>query len=128
MRPSRYLVAAAACVIAAVAAVPSYADEMDEPRAHAAKRVPKRVVGSYVHVFNRYGNPALSADPYAYSYEPKPWYPSYNSGQWVPRAYMRYRTRYDFALPAYYSSWGYPNPCGRKSAHLCGNPGDRLWW
>lgn len=47
-------------------------------------------------------------DPHAYVYEPRGYYPYYNSYYWRP-AYEVRRKRY-YALPPYYPAWGYPNP------------------
>ena len=41
-------------------------------------------------------------DPYAYFYEPRGWYPYYNSGEWGPR----YVKRFKGVLPPYYAAWG----------------------
>lgn len=127
MHLARILSAVAGCAVAAVAcsSLPASADG-----AKVERRVVKKHVGiakRHPIVFNAWGYPATSADPYAYSYEPRPWYPYYNSGEWVRRAAMRYRTRYDLALPDYYSSYGYPLKCKGKAAILCENPGDRHW-
>jgi len=57
----------------------------------------------YRHVYYRYGY----GDPYAYRYEPRAYYPYYNSGYWVPaKCYRRCTPRY--RLPPYYRAWGYP--------------------
>ena len=72
----------------------------------------------YHHVYHSHG----ATDPYAYRYEPRGYYPYYNSAYWVPRHQMKGRTRYAMRLPGYASSWGYPLACkihGRKS---CGVP------
>lgn len=50
----------------------------------------------------------IAPDPYAYRYEPRGYYPYYNSGQWRPAREMR-RSRPVYALPPYYKAWGYPN-------------------
>jgi hypothetical protein len=51
-------------------------------------------------------------DPYRYRYEPRGWYPYYNSGYWRPARELRYRRACCrpayYALPPYYQSWGYP--------------------
>lgn len=47
----------------------------------------------------RYG-----ADPYAYRYVPRGYYPYYNSGYWRPAHLVRKR-RY-LPQPPYYSAWG----------------------
>ena len=53
-----------------------------------------------------------AADPYRYTYEPRRWYPYYNSGYWVPTRELQYRRACCrpayYALPPYYQSWGYP--------------------
>jgi hypothetical protein len=50
-------------------------------------------------------------DPYAYRYEPRGYYPYYNSSQWVPAAWLRWRRaccRPAPVLPPYYAAWGSP--------------------
>jgi hypothetical protein len=47
-------------------------------------------------------------DPYAYRYEPRGYYPYYNSGYWKPLHVMRKRCRPCYVLPPYYQAWGYP--------------------
>jgi hypothetical protein len=54
-------------------------------------------------------------DPYGYLYQPRGYYPYYNSGYWVPVQEMRYRYRYHFALPKYYPAWGEPRPDWRRA-------------
>lgn len=51
-------------------------------------------------------------DPYAYSYEPRGYYPYYDSGYWRPAAEVRLRrkARYMLVKPPYYQAWGYPSP------------------
>lgn len=49
-----------------------------------------------------------AADPYAYRYEPRGYYPYYNSGYWRPAREMR-AARPHFKLPKYYKAWGHPN-------------------
>ncbi|MGF1649515.1 MAG: hypothetical protein ACFCUN_03615 [Hyphomicrobiaceae bacterium] len=44
------------------------------------------------------------ADPYRYRYEPRGYYPYYNSGHWVPRHTVR--RSYRLAQPRYYKAWG----------------------
>lgn len=51
------------------------------------------------------------SDRYAYRYEPRGYYPYYNSGQWRPTAELRYRRycrRQGVVLPPNYGAWGYP--------------------
>jgi hypothetical protein len=49
-------------------------------------------------------------DPYAYRYEPRGYYPYYNSGYWRPAAEVRWKRahRYNLVQPPYYRAWGYP--------------------
>jgi hypothetical protein len=59
-------------------------------------------------------------DPYAYHFEPRGYYPYYNSNQWVPSAYLRWRKkccRPAPVLPPYYGVWGYPKPYLVKRRH-----------
>lgn len=44
------------------------------------------------------------ADPYHYCYEPRGYYPYYNSRHWGPARYARKHYR----LPPYYKAWGGP--------------------
>lgn len=51
-------------------------------------------------------------DPYAYRWEPRGYYPYYNSRHWRPVAELRYRRaccRPVAALPPYYRAWGHPH-------------------
>ncbi|MEQ8825195.1 MAG: hypothetical protein RIC14_12555 [Filomicrobium sp.] len=52
----------------------------------------------YRHVY-RYHR---KTDPYAYRYEPRGYYPYYNSGYWRPSRVVRKRYR----RPPYYKAWG----------------------
>lgn len=49
-------------------------------------------------------------DPYAYTYEPRGYYPYYNSGYWRPAAEIRWRRkhRYHLVQPPYFQAWGHP--------------------
>ncbi|MDX2287933.1 MAG: hypothetical protein NW217_03830 [Hyphomicrobiaceae bacterium] len=55
----------------------------------------------YRHVYHVHAY----TDPYAYRYEPRGYYPYYNSGYWRP-AHEVSRKRYRYALPPYYKAWG----------------------
>lgn len=44
-------------------------------------------------------------DPYAYVYEPRGYYPYYNSGYWGPPRIKRFRGQ----RPPYFASWGAPD-------------------
>ncbi|MCH9807666.1 MAG: hypothetical protein K0U74_08050 [Alphaproteobacteria bacterium] len=54
----------------------------------------------YRHVYEYHRH----TDPYAYRYEPRGYYPYYNSGYWRPAHVVRKR-RY-LRKPPYYKSWG----------------------
>jgi len=43
-------------------------------------------------------------DPYSYRYQPRGYYPYYNSGYWRPRHLVRKRRYY--RRPTYYKAWG----------------------
>ena len=63
-----------------------------------------RTVRHWVY-YPRYNHVYLThraTDPYAYSYEPRGYYPYYNSGYWGPPRIKRYSG----ALPPYYAAWG----------------------
>jgi hypothetical protein len=61
--------------------------------------------------FGRDGGPRESYstyeehDPYAYVYEPRGYYPYYNSGYWGPPRIKRFRGQ----RPPYFASWGAPD-------------------
>ncbi len=55
------------------------------------------------HVYHSH----VATDPYAYRYEPRGYYPYYNSHYWRPAHEMRKR-RPHYALPKYYRAWGHP--------------------
>jgi hypothetical protein len=60
----------------------------------------------YQHVYSVH----YATDPYAYRYEPRGYYPYYNSGYWRPAHEMRHRRSHLYAkvkVP-YYQAWGYP--------------------
>lgn len=52
---------------------------------------------------------AYRYDPHSWCYQQRGYYPYYNSGQWVPKAQMRYRYRYVYSGPRfrYGPGWGY---------------------
>ncbi len=54
-----------------------------------------------------------AADPYFYRYEPRGYYPYYNSHYWRPAHEVR-KSRRKYVLPPYYKAWGYPK---RKYRH-----------
>lgn len=58
------------------------------------------------HRYSRLGY----GDPYAYRYEPRGYYPYYNSGYWRPAYVMRQRGRARYVHPPYFAAWGYPDP------------------
>lgn len=57
----------------------------------------------YEHRYYRHS----TTDPYFYRYEPRGYYPYYNSRYWVPaRCYKKCRRVYKY--PRYYKAWGSP--------------------
>ncbi len=103
----RSLLAALAAMAALGAGAPQSAqagwDREDRPAGWGQERSVRHWVyyPRYNHVYLR----AASTDPYAYRYEPRGYYPYYNSGYWVPACqYCRPRT--NFKLPKYYKAWG----------------------
>jgi hypothetical protein len=60
----------------------------------------------YQHVYSVH----YATDPYAYHYEPRGYYPYYNSGYWRPAAEMRRErlNQYRYVSVPYYQAWGYP--------------------
>lgn len=54
-------------------------------------------------VFQRYTIHS-QVDPFAYRYEPKGYYPYYNSRYWRPRHLVKHRR--GFRIPRYYKAWG----------------------
>ena len=73
----------------------------------------------YRHVYAR----KYYVDPYAYRYEPRGYYPYYNSGYWKPAHVMRKRKRRHYVHPPYYEAWGYPDPYYRHRAWHAYHPG-----
>lgn len=120
MRLNCVLAAAALAVIGTAAPDPTRAEGMESARP-AKSRVVRRHAQAprFAHVFNIYGYPAASEDPWAYSYQPRRYYPYYDSAYWRPHSEMRYRYRYDLALGDYYSSWGYPVVCHTPDRLAC---------
>ena len=62
----------------------------------------------YHHVYH------VHADPYFYRYEPRGYYPYYNSGYWRGGYYA---PRPHYILPRYYKAWGYDKPWRNKEWH-----------
>lgn len=102
------------------AATPSQADDRGyrawddyRPAYYPARR--KVVTGYFV------------TDPYAYRYEPRGYYPYYDSGYWrpicggnvncVPRAYQ----------PPYWKAWGHPKPWLHRQFHRVYHGRIRPW-
>lgn len=101
------LFATAAALLAAAVASPAPAEagwhRSAEPDGWAEPRVVRHWVyyPRYAHVYLR----SSGTDPYAYRYEPRGYYPYYNSGYWVP-ACSYCRPKHNFRLPKYYKAWG----------------------
>ena len=64
-------------------------------------------------------------DPYAYRYEPRGYYPYYNSGYWRPYEEMRWRRahRYINHPVPYFQAWGHPARNYRHRAWQARNNG-----
>lgn len=64
----------------------------------------------YYPRYNTVYSVEYTTDPYLYHYEPRGYYPYYNSGYWRPLAEIRARARARPVLvqPPYYAAWGYP--------------------
>ncbi len=108
MRLRNILGLAAAALAVAFAAAPQPAEAggtLREARPAGFDRV--RVVRHWVYRPRYVHHYAVSelGDPYAYYYEPRGYYPYYNSGYWVPRCCYT-RPAYPYRIPAYYKAWG----------------------
>lgn len=104
---SRSLLASLIAIVAALLVAPRAAEagwsRSGEPSGwHHARTVRHWVYyPRYTHVYMT----SSGTDPYAYRYEPRGYYPYYNSNYWVP-ACSYCRPRYNFKLPRYYKAWG----------------------
>lgn len=101
------LLAAVMAALCFTAAVPQSADAFhwkrhDRPDGWGHARTVRHWVyyPRYRHVY--YGH--RYTDPYAYRYEPRGYYPYYNSGYWGETRIKRHRAR----QPRYYRAWGAP--------------------
>jgi hypothetical protein len=95
--------AAVALVVMSPGSASAFGDRPDVP----AGWVGDRAVRHWVY-YPRYRNYYLTnaaTDPFAYEYEPRGYYPYYNSGYWKPRAEVP-RNRAHFIAPKYYQAWG----------------------
>lgn len=102
------LLAAMLALVAIVMTAPAPAEaghyhRSDAPRGWGHERVVRHWI-YYPRYHHRYYAHAVT-DPYAYRYEPRGYYPYYNSGYWVP-ARCYHRCRQTYRLPPYYKAWG----------------------
>ena len=69
------------------------------------------------------------ADPYAWTYSPRGYYPDYASRYWVPAEQMRYRYRYRFTGPKfkYHPAWGAAKPGAAQDQADDGHGGLAFW-
>jgi hypothetical protein len=74
-----------------------------------------------VHGWGYYPRP----DPYFYDYEPRGYYPYYDSAYWLPPC--RVRCRAYPAQPYYYSAWGYARPWRHREWHDVHHGRHRPW-
>jgi len=98
------LLAAAVAILAAGFAAPRTAEAGSCVRHSDRGCSPVRVVRHWTYQ-PRYVHVYANVDPYAYRYEPRGYYPYYNSGYWVPRRCYR-RPVYTYNIPPYYPAWG----------------------
>lgn len=66
----------------------------------------------YYPRYHHYYHVHYRTDPYAYRWEPRGYYPYYNSGYWRPTWELRHRRaccRPVAVLPPYYQAWGHPH-------------------
>jgi hypothetical protein len=107
MRFTGFLAVAAAAIAIGLMAAPQ-AQAFDHGRTDAPSGwVGVRDVRHWVY-YPRYRHYYLtngSTDPFAYRYEPRGYYPYYNSGYWKPRSHVVVK-RAHFAHPKYYKAWG----------------------
>lgn len=77
-------------------------DRPDQPSGWGRLRTVRHWVyrPHYNHVYLQH----QATDPYAYRYQPRGYYPYYNSGYWGPPRVKRYRG----PSPSYYAAWGAP--------------------
>lgn len=124
------IVAAAAVALFAGTAVPDTASAAHKRHHHHAKHHHhvKRVVAAVPHVhYSAYAN-VYAIDPYAYSYQPRGYYPYYGSQYWVPApwVYARNHALYNHVVVAptrydYGPSWGYPKTWCHKACRYHGH-------
>lgn len=89
--------------LAVVTAHSSASADGIEPAKRAKKRPPAPAAEPYYR--GREPFPGVSqVDPYAYQYEPRGYYPYYNSGYWRPNC-GQCVTHYQH--PPYWAAWGY---------------------
>lgn len=108
----RYKLWAGMAAIAAfglIAAEPSQADgyrawKQYEPAYRPAPS--RKVVAGY-----------FVTDPYAYRYEPRGYYPYYDSGYWRPYCGSKLNCVPAPYQPPYWKAWGYPKPWLNRSFH-----------
>ncbi|MCB1522179.1 MAG: hypothetical protein KDJ37_16635 [Hyphomicrobiaceae bacterium] len=105
------MIAALAVLAAIVLALPQAAEAGGFHRHHAPSGWGKtRTVRHWIY-YPRYHHVTYrhaGTDPYSYRYEPRRYYPAYNTHYWVPaRCYRKCRKHY--RLPPYQASWGRPS-------------------
>lgn len=96
-----YALSMVAAVCAASVPASAGPDVMARPAAAEVTSDALQFVGWRTH-----SNPPVNSyeDRYRYEYQPRGYYPYYNSGYWVPRETVR--PNYDFVQPPYYQAWG----------------------
>ena len=75
--------------------------------------------------------PVVSAyfitDPYAYRYEPRGYYPYYDSGYWRPICGSNINSVPQAYQPPYWKAWGYPKPWSNRAFHRVYHGRIRAW-
>lgn len=110
MRLTHLCATAAACAMLALPTLsPAHADGWEttkRARRHAAP-VQRTDRAEREELFAGWSR----VDPYAYQYEPRGYYPYYNSGYWRPNC-LQCAPRYQH--PPYWAAWGYTPAYGER--------------
>jgi len=91
--------------VTAFGAVPMQQAAADGMKDRRKASVVRKDAGHQRYVFD--------ADPYAYRYSPRGYYPYYNSGYWSSAGYVRARNLEHYynwidIRPPYFEAWGHP--------------------
>lgn len=129
MRTHQILGAAAAVLSLSLAsprmALASNLDRPNPPRGFGSEQTVRHWVyyPRYRNFYYTYGQ----QDPFAYHYEPRGYYPYYNSGEWKPACCIA-RHRANLTGPKYYSGWGRNKKHRSQSAWHAAQHGEHPFW